>query len=185
MSRAKIFAVTLAAPLVLGWQALGATPVPVASTMTVQVEGKGTVVIELYTAEAPKATTHIMKLADSGFYNGQKIFRVMKDPKPFLVLLGDPQTKTKPVTDSSIGQGGSGARIPYENSGKSNVRGAVGLSTKPRDKDSGDSQFYILLDTKPFLDGSYTVFGQVVRGMDVVEKLDVGDQVTSVSVSRG
>ena len=185
MSRSQFIAVLTALPLLALPQALGASRVPFASTITMQVEGKGAVVIELYTTEAPKATAHVTKLAESGFYNNQKIFRVMKDPKPFLVLFGDPQTKTKPINDASIGQGGSGARIPYENSGKSNVRGAVGLSTKPRDKDSGDSQFYILLDTKPFLDGSYTVFGQVVRGMDVVEKLDVGDQVTSVSVSRG
>lgn len=153
-----------------------------APTLTLQVENKGDIVIELYTDKAPKTTSHIMKLANDGFYNGQKFFRVLKDPRPFLVLFGDPGTKDKPLTDSSIGEGGSGARIAREDTGKSHVRGAVGLATKQGDPNSGDSQFYIMLDKKPFLDGSYTVFGSVVKGMDVVDGIEVGDKVTSVTV---
>ncbi len=164
---------------------VGSTPLDFAPSLTMNVAGKGSIVIELYTSEAPKATAQIMGLADGRFYDGQKIFRVMKDPKPFLVLFGDPASRTKAMDDPSLGEGGSGKSVPYENSGKSNRRGAVGLSTKPRDKNSGDSQFYILLADKPFLDGSYTVFGQVVRGMEIVDTLAVGDQVTSVTVSRG
>ncbi|MEZ5163579.1 MAG: peptidylprolyl isomerase [Fimbriimonadaceae bacterium] len=165
---------------------LGASkPLPANDKLTMTVEGKGKIVIELYTAEAPKATQHITGLAQKGFYNDQKFFRVMKDPRPFLVLFGDPGSKTKAMDDPTLGEGGSGTRIPYENSGKKNVKGAVGLSTKPRDKNSGDSQFYILLDDKPFLDGQYTVFGQVVQGMDIVSRIEVGDKVTSVTISRG
>lgn len=156
-----------------------------ATTMTLKIQGKGDVVITLYTKEAPKTTAHILGLAEKGFYDGLKFFRVMKEPKPFLVLFGDPQTKTKAIDDAAIGTGGSGKRIAYEDSGKSNLKGAVGLSTLPRDKDSGDSQFYILLDDKPFLNGNYTVFGQVTSGMDVVSKVEVGDQVTSISIVRG
>lgn len=153
--------------------------------MRLQVAGKGEVAIKLHTKEAPRTTSHIIKLAESGFYSQQKFFRVVKDPKPFLVLFGDPNSKTKPIDDPSLGTGGSGARIPFEETGLSNVEGAVGLSTLPRDRDSGDSQFYILLAPSRFLDGNYTVFGQVVSGMEIVRQIQVGDQVTSVTISRG
>lgn len=152
-------------------------------TMTLKVAGKGDVVIELYQAEAPNTVAHIIKLAKSGFYDGQKFYAVLKEPRPFLVRFGDPNTKSKPMNDSSIGQGGSGARIEYEKSGKSHNKGAVGLATRADDPKVGDSQFYIMLDSKPFLDNSYTVFGQVTRGMDIVSAIEVGDQVTSVSIS--
>lgn len=152
--------------------------------LKIVVKDKGDVVIELFTKEAPKTTAKIIALAEKKFYDNQKFFRVMKDPRPFLVLFGDPGSKTKSMDDSSLGTGGSGESINYEESGKSNVKGAVGLSTLPRDKNSGDSQFYILLDDKPFLNGSYTVFGQVLSGMDIVEKIEVGDLVTSVTVIR-
>ncbi len=152
--------------------------------LKIAVKDKGEVVIELFTKEAPKTTAKIIKLAESGFYDGQKFFRVMKDPRPFLVLFGDPGSKTKKMDDSTLGTEGSGETIAYEESGKRNVKGAVGLSTLPRDKNSGDSQFYILLDDKSFLNGSYTVFGQVLSGMDIVEKIEVGDLVTSVTVIR-
>lgn len=152
-------------------------------TLTIAVQGRGEVVIELYRKEAPQTCAHIVRLAKSGFYNQQKFYAVLKDPRPFLVRFGDPNTKSKSMDDESIGKGGSGAKIPRENSGKSHVKGAVGLATKADEPTVGDSQFYIMLDNKPFLDGSYTVFGQVVRGMDVVERIAVGDQVTSVSVT--
>lgn len=151
--------------------------------MTLTVAGKGTVVIELHSQEAPKTVAHIINLTKAGFYDGQKFFDVLNKPRPFLVRFGDPNTKTKAMNDPSIGQGGSGAKIPIENSGKSHVKGAVGLATPTSDPKNGDSQFYIMLDNKPFLDGSYTVFGQVVRGMEIVERIEVGDQVTSVSIS--
>lgn len=163
---------------------LGLTTAPAANPMlSITVAGKGEVVIELYQKEAPNTVAHIVKLAKSGFYDNQKFYAVLKDPRPFLVRFGDPNTKTKAMDDSSIGQGGSGAKIARENSGKSHIKGAVGLATRPDDPKVGDSQFYIMLDSKPFLDGSYTVFGQVTKGMDVVSKIEVGDQVTSVSVS--
>lgn len=161
------------------------SPVPQEAQLRVTIQNRGTVVIKLHTAEAPRTTAHIMKLAESNFYDGQKFFRVLKEPKPFLVLFGDPQSRTKSLDDPSMGTQGSGTRIPFEETGKRNVAGAVGLSTLPRDRDSGDSQFYILLEDKPFLDGSYTVFGQVVQGMDIVRQITVGDQVTSVTVTRG
>lgn len=182
----RLYATLAVLTLVFGLVSLaGTTPVQAKTSLVVNVAGKGQVVIELYTKEAPNTTAQIIRLAESGFYNGQKFFRVLKDPRPYLVMFGDPNSKTMPLDSDEMGKGGSGNTIAYENTGKSNVKGAVGLSTLPRDKNSGDSQFYILLDDKPFLDGNYTVFGQVVQGMEIVESIAVGDQVTSVTVKRG
>ncbi|MBL8066423.1 MAG: peptidylprolyl isomerase [Chthonomonadaceae bacterium] len=153
--------------------------------LVLDIENRGKVEIELYTNEAPKTTAQIIRLAQSGFYNGQKFFRVVKSPKPFLIQTGDPASKTKPANDPGLGSGGSGKSVPYEDSGHSNVEGAVGLSALPRDKNSGDSQFYILLGPAKFLDGSYTVFGRVVSGMDVVRAVELGDKVTSATIVRG
>lgn len=149
------------------------------------LESKAQIDILLYTKEAPKATAHVIGLAEKGFYDDQKFFRVVKEPRPFLVQFGDPGSKTKDMSDRSLGNGGSGARIPFEDSGKPNVVGAVGLATRQGDKDSGDSQFYILLADSRFLNGSATVFGGVVGGMDVVRSVKLGDRVASVAIVRG
>jgi cyclophilin family peptidyl-prolyl cis-trans isomerase len=74
--------------------------------------------------------------------------------------------------------------VDYEDSGYPNDEGAVGLAAIPGDKDSGDSQFYILLSRARFLDGNYTVFGKVVAGMDTVRKVERGDRILSVSILR-
>ncbi len=146
-----------------------------------QIAGRGNVVIRLYTDEAPKTTAHISKLVRDGFYDGQKIFKAVKKPRPFLVQFGDPQTKTRPIDDPAMGTGGTGTKIPYEASGLRHVRGAVGLSRLPEDKDSGDCQFYIMLGAYSFLDDNYTVFGQVVEGLDLLDSLEPGDVVTKVT----
>lgn len=153
--------------------------------LVLNIDGKGQVVILLHTKEAPKTTEQIIKLAQSGFYNGQKFFKVVKKPRPFIVQVGDPASKTKALDDPGMGQGGSGTKVPYEDSGFPNEEGAVGLSTLPNDRDSGDSQFYMLLGPARFLDGSYTVFGKVISGMDIVRTIELGDKVSSASVVRG
>ena len=149
------------------------------------VQSRGEIFILLHTKEAPKATSHVIGLVNRRFYNDQKFFRVVKRPRPFLIQFGDPGSKTKQMSDKSLGEGGSGKKIPYEDSGFQNVVGAVGLATRENDKNSGDSQFYILLSPSRFLDGTATVFGKVVQGMDVVRKVVLGDKVTSVSIIRG
>ena len=103
-----------------------------------------------------------------------------------MVALGDPASKDLAKLDSpEMGQRGSGARIPFEESGFKNEAGAVGLSTLPRDKNSGDSQFYMLLAPSRFLDGNYTVFGRVVAGMDVLNKIEKGDLVIRATIVEG
>jgi cyclophilin family peptidyl-prolyl cis-trans isomerase len=101
-----------------------------------------------------------------------------------MIQMGDPNTKTKNLEDASIGSGGSGIKIPYEDSGFTSDEGAVGLATIPGDKNSGDSQFFILLSRARFLDGNYTVFGQVVAGMEVVKKMERGDRIVGVTILR-
>ncbi|MCA1995799.1 MAG: peptidylprolyl isomerase [Armatimonadetes bacterium] len=170
--------------VVLAW-ASGYQPKPGETVLVLAIEGRGNVSILLHTKEAPKTTAHIIDLAKKGFYDGQRFFRVITTPRPYIVQFGDPNTKSKPLDDPSIGQGGTGVRIPYEDSGKSNVVGAVGLSTPPKERDAGDCQFYINLSNNRFLDGSYTVFGQVVEGMDVVRRIELGDRVTKATIVTG
>ncbi len=160
-------------------------PKPGETVMRMSLEGGGQIDILLYTKEAPKTTAHIIGLAERGFYNGQKFFRVVKDPRPFLVQFGDPGSKTKPMDDRTLGTGGSGTRIPFEDTGFDNVVGSVGLATQNQDKNSGDSQFYILLANSRFLNGTSTVFGKVVSDMSIVNKVALGDKVTSVAIVRG
>jgi cyclophilin family peptidyl-prolyl cis-trans isomerase len=147
--------------------------------LTVEIENRGTIAIQLHTKEAPKTTAHIRGLAERRFYDDQRVHRVEKSPRPYIVQLGDPLSKSS-LDDARVGSGGSGARIPFEDTGFPNVAGAVGLAALPEQKDTGDSQFYILLADARLLDGKYTVFGQVVRGMDVLQKVERGDRVLSV-----
>lgn len=182
--------IVLALLLVLSGLAVAAGPsglTPAApqgeSTLKVAVEGRGNFVIKLYGKEAPKACAQIAKLAKSGFYNGQRFFRVTRTPRPYIAQVGDPASRNS-VDAPGIGSGTTGTRIPYEDSGHTNEKYAVGLATLlSNDRDSGDCQFYIVLgDGNKFLDGSYTVFGKVVSGTDVVDRLEKGDRITSVTV---
>lgn len=155
------------------------------ASLQLEIERRGTVVIKLYTKEAPNTTAQIMRLAKSGFYDGQRFFRVIRSPRPYLVQTGDPLSKdASKLDDRQMGAGGSGTRVKYENSGFPNEEGAVGLSTQPNDRDSGDSQFYILLGNARFLDGNYTVFGKVTKGMDVVKAIEKGDRIASARITN-
>lgn len=156
-------------------------PKPGETVLKVEVEGRGDIYIKLHTKEAPKTTAHIAKLVRDGFYDGQRFHRVETSPKPYLVQIGDPASKSGDLS----GNGGSGGRVDYEESGYSNEAGAVGLSRPRNDPGGGDSQFYILYERASFLDGSYTVFGRVVAGMDVVRKVQRGDRVIRVTVLNG
>ncbi|MCW5937714.1 MAG: peptidylprolyl isomerase [Fimbriimonadaceae bacterium] len=159
---------------------------PVAdSQLVLTVQGKGQIVIQLADEKAPKTVAQVTRLVGQKFYDGQRFHKVVKEPKPFLIQIGDPGSRTKDMDDPSLGSGRSGQTVPFENSGLPNVEGAVGLAALPNDRNSGDSQFYILLGPARFLDGSYTVFGNVVRGMDVVRKIELGDKVTSATIVRG
>jgi len=130
---------------------------------------RGKVTLELYLDVAPRTVARFVELVKKGFYNGLTFHRVV--PK-FLIHGGDP---------AGDGTGGSGLPIPAEFSEKKHGTGTVGMA-RLRDPDSADSQFYICLEPQPFLDGRYTVFGQVVDGLDVLPKIQEGDVMRVVTI---
>lgn len=137
-------------------------------TMTIETE-KGTIQLELYPGKAPKTVTHLKELAGKGFYNGLTFHRVVPD---FVIQGGDPK---------GDGTGGSGQTIPFEQNDLKHDKGVIAMA-RSQSKDSADSQFYITLAAQPSLDGQYVVFGKVTSGMDVVEKIQVGDKMTKVTI---
>lgn len=132
---------------------------------------KGIIKAELYMSKAPITTKNFIELVNSSFYNGLIFHRV--EPG-FVVQTGDPK---------GDGTGGSDKTIPLEiNPDLKHVKGALGMA-RTNDPNSATSQFYITLADAPFLDGNYAVFGKVVEGMDVVEKIEVGDKMNKVYIS--
>lgn len=136
---------------------------------------KGEVVIKLYGEIAPRTVSNFIFLAKENFYQDLTFHRV--DPG-FVVQGGDP-------LDS--GQGGPGYTIPAEISEKAkHKKGAVAMArlsdaVNPEKASSG-SQFYITLAKAPFLDGEYTVFGEVIKGMEVVEAIEIDDKIRDISI---
>lgn len=118
----------------------------------------GRVTLELYPDVAPKHVARIKELVRDGFYDGLKFHRVIPG---FMAQGGDP---------SGNGTGGSGQNIPAEFSDKSHVRGTASMARSAM-PDSADSQFFICFDDAPHLDGQYSVWGQVVDGMDLVDNI--------------
>ena len=129
----------------------------------------GILTIELFSATAPKTVARFTELVKRGFYNGLTFYRVL--PK-FLVQTGDP---------SGEGTGGSGQNLPAEFNERKHVAGTVGMARR-HDPDSADSQFYICLEPQPFLDGKYTVFGQVIDGLETLPKIQERDTVRKLSL---
>ena len=143
---------------------------------------KGAVEIQMFPAEAPKTVAHITALAKRNFYNGLRVHRV--EPG-FVVQFGDPQTRDMTKRDR-WGNGGSGKPIGVgEPSARhKHVIGAVAMA-HPGDPKLADSQMYIMLGPAARLDGGYTVFGQVISGMDVVRRLAIPDVIKRISVKGG
>ncbi|MGE3274669.1 MAG: HEAT repeat domain-containing protein [Vicinamibacterales bacterium] len=132
---------------------------------------KGTIEIELAVLDAPRTVANFTALAARGFFNGVGIHRVVPD---FVVQDGDPR---------GDGEGGPGYTIRDEINERPYTRGTVGMALDW--EDTGGSQFFITHAPQPHLDGRYTVFGQVVGGMDVVDKLQQWDVIRSVRIWDG
>lgn len=141
---------------------------------------KGVIEIETYPEEAPKTVARVLDLIKKNFYNGLRFHRA--EPK-FLVQIGDPQSRN-PQMIEWWGRQGSGKPIGVSEITKKrrNVRGAVGMAFAGSDPKMADSQFYILRRAEPDLDKRYTVFGSVIKGMEVVDKLEKGDMLKRASV---
>ena len=114
---------------------------------------------------APETVRNFLQLANSGFYNGTLFHRVIPG---FMIQGGDPNTKTPNKT--TWGQGGPGYNLKAEFNSRSHLRGIVSMA-RAADPDSAGSQFFIVTSDSTFLDRQYTVFGEVVEGMEVEDKI--------------
>lgn len=137
----------------------------------------GKVVIEMRPDLAPGHVTHIKELVREGFYDGIKFHRVIPD---FMAQTGCPQ---------GTGTGGSDRPdLKAEFSAEPHVRGTASMA-RAQSPDSANSQFFICFGDTPFLDNQYTVWGQVIDGMDNVDKIKQGepvrdpDQIVSIKVA--
>lgn len=151
------------------------------SSVTFQTN-KGTFTAELYSDDAPGTVQNFGKLVGDGFYDGIVFHRVIPQ---FVVQGGDPQTKELPLDDRRIGSGGPGYTIKCETKGNPRTHQEGALSMAHAGKDTGGSQFFIVLDERNcvHLDGVHTVFGRVVEGLDVVHQLQRGDRMERVTIS--
>jgi peptidyl-prolyl cis-trans isomerase B (cyclophilin B) len=143
---------------------------------------KGTFEIETYPKEAPKTVAHVLALVNRRFYNGLRVHRAVPG---FLVQFGDPQTRdmTKREWWGRGFESGSGQPVGVLESSpkRTHVAGAVGLA-HPGDPKQGDSQMYITVVPTPRLNGTFTVFGKLISGMDVVRRLAETDVIRRATV---
>lgn len=122
--------------------------------------------VVFFPEKAPKHVENFITLATSGFYNGTIFHRVIPG---FMIQGGDPNTKdlNKPET---YGQGGPSQRVKAEFNDIPHRRGILSMA-RTSDPNSAGSQFFIVVKDSNFLDGQYTVFGEVVKGMEVADKI--------------
>jgi cyclophilin family peptidyl-prolyl cis-trans isomerase len=154
----------------------GAAPAIVVET------SKGTFEIETYPVEAPKTVAHVVALVKRGFYDGQRVDRVLPG---ILVQWGDPRSRDT-SREADWGRGNdasSGTPIGAAEIHKKRIhtRGAVAMA-HPGVPGQADSQMYVTLANRPDLNGKYTVFGHVTAGEDVPARLARGDVITKMSL---
>jgi len=126
----------------------------------------GTIKIELFMDKTPITAGNFINLSRSGFYNGTLFHRISPN---FMIQGGDPNSKDSDPNND--GQGGPGYTIPDEiRSDLKNVRGMIVMANSGQPNSAG-SQFFILVEDASWLDGSFTVFGQVIEGMNVVDDI--------------
>ena len=147
------------------------------------VTTRGTILIKLYPKDAPITVANFEKLVKKGFYNGLTFHRItaLNPGVPSKIVQGgDPQGN---------GSGGPGYMIKGEfkengvNNPLTHVAGAIAMA-RAGDPNSAGSQFYLCVNPVHFLDNKYTVFGQVVKGLDVADKLQIGDKMTKVTMAK-
>lgn len=133
---------------------------------------KGKIVCELFAKDAPMTVNNFVFLAREGFYSGTKFHRVIED---FMIQGGDP---------TGTGRGGPGYRFPDEvkNNPHKHQRGSLSMANAG--PNTNGSQFFITHVVTDWLDGKHTVFGQVLSGQEVVDKVQQGDTLTSVTIEE-
>ncbi len=181
---------------------------------TVELVVKGSpIVIEVDGSQAPITAGNFVDLVNRGVYNDLAFHRVVRDPQPFVVQGGDPQSQDVNFPPQQLGTGSFidpktkmpryipleikpvGADQPVYGQtleeakvsappALSHRRGAIAMA-RSQAPDSASSQFYITLADLPFLDGNYAVFGYVTQGMEVVDAIQQGDRIESARVVKG
>ncbi len=139
------------------------------AAVIIELAKGGRIVMEFYPQDAPNTVDNFITLAKKGFYDGLTFHRVVPG---FVVQGGDPE---------GTGYGGPGYTIKAEFNSRKHLTGTLAMA-RSADPDSAGSQFYICLAPQPGLDGEYTVFGQVIEGMDLVKGIAKGDVMKKVTI---
>jgi peptidyl-prolyl cis-trans isomerase B (cyclophilin B) len=142
------------------------TPMKSPNEVAVIKTNEGEMVVQFWTDAAPNTIENFKKLARQGFYDGTIFHRIVKG---FMIQGGDPNSKD-PAKESTYGQGGPGYEIKAEFNNHSHDRSVISMARGP-DPDSAGSQFFICLAPVRRLDGQYTTFGKLIKGVDVLEKI--------------
>jgi peptidylprolyl isomerase len=155
-----------------------APPAPAGPVIVLETV-KGPFEIETFPTDAPKSVEHVLALVRKGFYRG---LRVHWAP-PGLIQFGDPLSRDM-TRKEAWGAGNSGKAVGVaEPSKRKFEKGIVGMAyTQDQKPTAADSQLFICRYPNPSADGKYTAIGKVITGMDVVDKLDVGDVIKVVYV---
>jgi peptidyl-prolyl cis-trans isomerase B (cyclophilin B) len=133
---------------------------------------RGTIEFELYPQHAPKTVNNFVFLTQEGYYDGISFHRVINN---FMVQGGDP---------TGTGRGGPGYKFEDETAGNPLVHETGVLSMANAGPNTNGSQFFITHSPQSHLDGKHTVFGKVTSGMDVVNAIKQGDEMTKVTVTE-
>jgi peptidyl-prolyl cis-trans isomerase B (cyclophilin B) len=167
--------VLFAALLTAGAQPAATAPAPATNAAPAAADTKevgvittseGVMVVEFYPDVAPNHVANFKKLARSGFYDGTAFHRVIPG---FMIQGGDPNTKDE-ANKASWGMGGPGWSVKAEFNDKHHARGILSMA-RSNDPNSAGSQFFICHGDAGFLDHQYTVFGNLIKGFDVLDKI--------------
>jgi len=146
----------------------GDEAVPEGNHISIETE-KGQILIELYPDSAPNTVANFKALVGNIYYDGLEFHRVIPG---FMAQGGCPDGN---------GMGGPGYKVKAEFNARKHERGTVAMA-RSQNPDSAGSQFYICFGPQPHLDGQYTIFGQVVEGIEVVDQIKQGDVMNKVTV---
>ena len=167
----KLFTCVVVALVLAALPARGQQKSPGAGPVVVIETAKGTIEIETYPEEAPKTVARVVELVKKNFYNGLRFHRAEAN---FVVQIGDPVSRDM-SRQAWWGRQGSGKPIGVAEITKKRRHGPGAVSLAHSGAPAGGSQFFITRRAAPELDGKYTVFGKVLKGMDVVAKIQRGD----------
>jgi len=131
---------------------------------------KGKMVLELYGVDAPRTVNNFVCLSRDGFYDGTVFHRVIAD---FMAQGGDP---------TGTGRGGPGYQFPDEFSKRTHITGSLSMANAG--PGTNGSQFFICFAPQPHLNNHHSVFGQVVQGMDVLNKITQGDKINKITIEE-